>query len=106
MKVQWKKAVLLAAAMMLPGEQVAARPQARPDLVVMLAIDQLGSILFDNYRGNYRKGLKRVIDAAGNSSQVLPSSMRPWRFLFRPPHCLKKKAVPDRRQADRISRTH
>jgi hypothetical protein len=29
-----------------------------------------------------------------------------WRFLFRPPHCLEKNAVPDGRQADRISRTY
>ena len=43
MNVRWKSAVLLAAAMVLPGDQVAAQPQPKPDLVVMLAIDQLGS---------------------------------------------------------------
>jgi predicted AlkP superfamily pyrophosphatase or phosphodiesterase len=62
MKVRWKNAVLLAAAMVLPGAQVAAQPQAKPDLVVMLAIDQFGSILFDRYRGSFREGLKRLID--------------------------------------------
>jgi three-Cys-motif partner protein len=43
---------------------------------------------------------------AGNSSQVRSLIMRPARFLFRPPHCLKKKAVPASRHATWISCTH
>jgi hypothetical protein len=30
---------------------------------------------------------------AGNSSQVRPSSNRPARFFWTPPHCLKKNAT-------------
>jgi predicted AlkP superfamily pyrophosphatase or phosphodiesterase len=36
----------------------------KPDLVVLLAIDQFGSLLFDRWRSNYRSGLKRVADEA------------------------------------------
>jgi predicted AlkP superfamily pyrophosphatase or phosphodiesterase len=58
--------------MMLPCVHAGAQPQAKPDLVVMLAIDQLGSVLFDSYRGSYKEGLKRLVDEGiiyGNSYQ-------------------------------------
>lgn len=35
---------------------------SKPDLVVLLAVDQLGSLLFDRWRGSYSSGLKRIAD--------------------------------------------
>jgi hypothetical protein len=32
-------------------------------------------------------------EVSGNSSQVLPSRIRPVRFLLNPPHCLKKNGT-------------
>jgi predicted AlkP superfamily pyrophosphatase or phosphodiesterase len=36
--------------------------QTNPDLVVLLAIDQFGSLLFDRWRSVYKGGLKRIVD--------------------------------------------
>jgi hypothetical protein len=36
--------------------------QAKPDLVVLIAIDQFGSLLFDKWRGSYKSGFKRIVD--------------------------------------------
>ena len=36
--------------------------QAKPDLIVLIAIDQFGSLLFDKWRGSYKSGFKRVVD--------------------------------------------
>src|SRR5690606_27979335 len=43
--------------------------------------------------------------SAGYWSQVRPSSSRPLAFGVRPPHCLKKNAVPVSRHWSRTSRT-
>ena len=65
-----KRALLLAAAatvmfLGLSAPRAAAQQQApagKPDLVVLLAIDQFGSMLFDRWRGAYKAGLKRLAD--------------------------------------------
>src|SRR4051812_46243690 len=44
--------------------------------------------------------------ARGIPSHVRPSNSRPARFLFTPPHCLKKKATFPRRHCPLRSRTH
>ncbi len=62
MKKRWKKALVLAGATLLLGAPVAAQPQDRPDLIVTVAIDQFGSLLFDKWRTSYKGGLKRLID--------------------------------------------
>ncbi len=62
MRVPLGSIALLAAAMLLPNRQVAAQPQAKPDLVVALAIDQFGSLLLERWQGSYSGGLKRLID--------------------------------------------
>src|SRR5205823_4327511 len=36
--------------------------QTKPDLVVLIAIDQFGSLLFDKWRGSYKSGFKRIVD--------------------------------------------
>jgi predicted AlkP superfamily pyrophosphatase or phosphodiesterase len=50
------------------GIQVAsaqsATSQAKPDLVVLVAIDQFSSLLFDKWRGSYKSGFKRIIDGS------------------------------------------
>lgn len=38
-----------------------------------------------------------AMSTTGNSSHVRPSRRRPARFLFTPPHCLKKKDTPESR---------
>ncbi len=53
------------AAFLIPATSTTASAQsaaAKPDLVVLLAVDQLGSLLFDRWRGSYRSGLKRIAD--------------------------------------------
>jgi predicted AlkP superfamily pyrophosphatase or phosphodiesterase len=55
--------VFLAATLMLNAGQAAAQDnRAKPDLVVLLAIDQFGSLLFDKWRPSFRHGLKRIAD--------------------------------------------
>ena len=39
-----------------------ATSQAKPDLIVLIAIDQFGSLLFDKWRGSYKSGFKRGVD--------------------------------------------
>ena len=41
-----------------------ASSQAKPDLVVLVAIDQFGSLLFDKWRGSYKAGFKRIVDGS------------------------------------------
>lgn len=62
MAIQWKMVLLLTAGALLAGERASAQGNARPDLVVTVAIDQFGSLLFDKWRASYRLGLKRLID--------------------------------------------
>jgi len=62
MRVLLGSIALFAGAMLLPSKHVAAQPQAKPDLVVALAIDQFGSLLLERWRGSYTGGLKRLID--------------------------------------------
>lgn len=62
MRVLLGSIALLAGAMLLPNKHVAAQPQAKPDLVVALAIDQFGSLLLERWRGSYTGGLKRLMD--------------------------------------------
>jgi predicted AlkP superfamily pyrophosphatase or phosphodiesterase len=65
-----KRAILLAAATVITAQALTARPAlaqqaappSKPDLVVLLAIDQFGSMLFDRWRGAYKAGLKRLAD--------------------------------------------
>jgi predicted AlkP superfamily pyrophosphatase or phosphodiesterase len=59
--------LLLAAlvALLIPVASKSALAQSassKPDLVVLIAVDQLGSLLFDRWRGSYRGGLKRIAD--------------------------------------------
>ena len=53
--------VMLSAAATVP---IAAQraPKTKPDLVVLLAIDQFGQMLFDRWRSNYKSGLKQIAD--------------------------------------------
>jgi predicted AlkP superfamily pyrophosphatase or phosphodiesterase len=39
-----------------------AYPQAKPDLVVLIAVDQFSAGLFDQWRGRFKSGLKRLMD--------------------------------------------
>jgi predicted AlkP superfamily pyrophosphatase or phosphodiesterase len=53
----------LAAALALHAAAVAAQPaREKPDLIVMLAIDQFGSLLFNKWRPTFEHGLKRLAD--------------------------------------------
>jgi hypothetical protein len=36
--------------------------QSKPDLVVLIAVDQFSASLFDQWRGRFKSGLKRLID--------------------------------------------
>ncbi len=52
-----------AAALVQIVSSAPARAQAaKPDLVVMLAVDQFGTLLFDRWRAAYKSGLKRLAD--------------------------------------------
>ncbi len=54
---------LLAATLALHSFQAAAQDnRGKPDLVVLLAIDQFGSLLFDKWRPTFQRGLKRIAD--------------------------------------------
>ena len=56
-------AALAAFLIPLAPRAVSAQPtSSKPDLVVLVAVDQLGSLLFDRWRGSYRSGLKRIAD--------------------------------------------
>ena len=39
-----------------------AYTQAKPDLVVLIAVDQFSAALFDQWRGRFKSGLKRLMD--------------------------------------------
>src|SRR6516162_4012126 len=39
-----------------------AYTQAKPDLVVLIAVDQFSAGLFDQWRGRFKSGLKRLMD--------------------------------------------
>ncbi|PJI39193.1 alkaline phosphatase family protein [Ferrovibrio sp.] len=55
--------VLLAATLTCnAGTALAQDNRAKPDLIVMLAIDQFGSLLFDKWRPTFQRGLKRIAD--------------------------------------------
>lgn len=55
--------VFLSATLMLNAGQAAAQDnRAKPDLIVMLAIDQFGALLFDKWRPTFQRGLKRIAD--------------------------------------------
>jgi predicted AlkP superfamily pyrophosphatase or phosphodiesterase len=41
-----------------------ATSPAKPDLVVLVAIDQFGSLLFDKWRGSFKSGFKRIVDGS------------------------------------------
>lgn len=57
--------VLLAATLTLHTANTAAQDnRAKPDLIVLLAIDQFGSLLFDKWRPTFRHGLKRIADGS------------------------------------------
>lgn len=55
-------AVIATATLLWNAPARAQSAQPKPDLVVVLAIDQFGSLLVDRWRGNYTSGLKRLID--------------------------------------------
>ncbi|MGE3066966.1 MAG: alkaline phosphatase family protein [Hyphomicrobiaceae bacterium] len=56
-------AALAAAAPFAASTQATAQAvPGKPDLVVTLAIDQFGQLLFDKWRGAYKSGLKRLAD--------------------------------------------
>lgn len=48
MATRWQTLFLLTAMTLSPCEPASAQANAKPDLVVALAIDQFGSLLFDN----------------------------------------------------------
>lgn len=55
--------VFLAATLMLDTVGAAGQENRnKPDLIVMLAIDQFGSLLFDKWRPTFEHGLKRIAD--------------------------------------------
>jgi predicted AlkP superfamily pyrophosphatase or phosphodiesterase len=55
--------VLLAATLTFnTGNAIAQDNRARPDLIVLLAVDQFGSLLFDKWRPTFQRGLKRIAD--------------------------------------------
>ncbi len=58
----WNTALSVAALLLLPGDPVSAQVGAKPDLVVAVAIDQFGSLLFDKWRTTYTGGIKRLVD--------------------------------------------
>lgn len=61
----WMKwvGVLLAATLTFDTAcAVAQDNRAKPDLIVLLAIDQFGSLLFDKWRPTFQRGLKRIAD--------------------------------------------
>jgi predicted AlkP superfamily pyrophosphatase or phosphodiesterase len=41
-----------------------AASQNKPDLVVLVAVDQFSAALFDKWRSHYKSGLKRIVDEA------------------------------------------
>jgi predicted AlkP superfamily pyrophosphatase or phosphodiesterase len=56
-------ATLLAGALIWNSSSAAAQEnRAKPDLIVLLAVDQFGSLLFDKWRPVFRHGLKRIAD--------------------------------------------
>jgi predicted AlkP superfamily pyrophosphatase or phosphodiesterase len=60
--VQWSVLTtsIFAAAANFAGSVEPAFAQAKPDLVVVIAIDQFSELLFDQWRGRFKSGLKRL----------------------------------------------
>jgi predicted AlkP superfamily pyrophosphatase or phosphodiesterase len=61
-RVQWSVLITLifAVAANWTGSVAPAFAQAKPDLVVLIAIDQFSELLFDQWRGRFKSGLKRL----------------------------------------------
>jgi predicted AlkP superfamily pyrophosphatase or phosphodiesterase len=56
-------AVLVTSSVSIPAASAqSGTSQTKPDLVVLVAIDQFSSLLFDKWRGSYKSGLKRIVD--------------------------------------------
>ncbi len=62
MRVPLVAIALFAGTTLLANKDVAAQPQAKPDLVIALTIDQFGSLLLERWRGTFASGLKRLVD--------------------------------------------
>ncbi len=54
--------VAIAAAAVHAASTRPAYAQAKPDLVVLIAVDQFSAGLFEQWRGRFKSGLKRVMD--------------------------------------------
>ena len=59
---KWLGVLLAAMLTCNAGTALAQDNRAKPDLIVMLAIDQFGSLLFDKWRPTFQRGLKRIAD--------------------------------------------
>src|SRR5262249_47528546 len=65
MKDAFVSLVVAVAAAATAAHGASAQPagsQTTPDLVVVIAVDQFGSALFDKWRSRYKSGFKRMID--------------------------------------------
>ena len=72
-------ALFAGAVLVPPNKHVAAQPQAKPDLVVALAIDQFGSLLLERWRGSYTGGLKRLSTKASFTAMPTNRTASPRR---------------------------
>lgn len=61
--MKWIGALLAATLTLNTANAVAQENRAKPDLIVLLAIDQFGSLLFDKWRPTFQRGLKRIADS-------------------------------------------
>lgn len=59
---KWVGVLLAATLTFNTGTALAQDNRTKPDLIVMLAIDQFGSLLFDKWRPTFQRGLKRIAD--------------------------------------------
>src|SRR5215471_15692667 len=55
-------AAIATAAAIHAASTLPAHAQSKPDLVVLIAIDQFSAALFNQWRGRFRSGLKRLTD--------------------------------------------
>ncbi|MEK9967560.1 MAG: alkaline phosphatase family protein [Ferrovibrio sp.] len=60
--LKWIGVLLVATLTFNTGNAIAQDNRAKPDLIVLLAIDQFGSLLFDKWRPTFKRGLKRIAD--------------------------------------------